>query len=91
MTTASLYTGLIDKYRDRLPLPADAPAVSLCEGQTPLIRLANIERDLGGDLAIYAKFEGLNPTGSFKDRGPVRSIAADRPSNPYGNVFWGLT
>ncbi|NCU00150.1 threonine synthase [Candidatus Macondimonas diazotrophica] len=74
MTTASLYTGLIDKYRDRLPLPADAPAVSLCEGQTPLIRLANIERDLGGDLAIYAKFEGLNPTGSFKDRGMTVAV-----------------
>jgi threonine synthase len=74
MAPASLYTGLIDKYRDRLPLPADVPAVSLCEGQTPLIRLANIERDLGGDLAIYAKFEGLNPTGSFKDRGMTVAV-----------------
>lgn len=74
MAPASLYTGLIDKYRDRLPLPADVPAVSLCEGQTPLIRLANVERDLGGDLAIYAKFEGLNPTGSFKDRGMTVAV-----------------
>lgn len=35
MAPASLYTGLIDKYRDRLPLPADVPAVSLCEGRRP--------------------------------------------------------
>ena len=70
----SHYTGLIERYRDRLPLDANAVAVSLGEGNTPLIRLRNIPRDLPGDYEIYVKFEGLNPTGSFKDRGMTVAV-----------------
>lgn len=68
------YTGLIDKYRDRLPVRDDTRVISLGEGNTPLIRLNNIPRDLGKDVDIYVKYEGLNPTGSFKDRGMTMAV-----------------
>jgi threonine synthase len=68
------YTGLIDKYRDRLPVHDDTRVISLGEGNTPLIRLNNIPRDIGKDVDIYVKYEGLNPTGSFKDRGMTMAV-----------------
>ncbi len=68
------YTGLIDRYRDRLSVSDDTRVISLCEGATPLIRLQNIRRDLATDCSIYAKYEGLNPTGSFKDRGMTMAV-----------------
>jgi len=68
------YTGLIDKYRDRLPVHDDTRIISLGEGNTPLIRLSNIPRTLGKDVDIYVKYEGLNPTGSFKDRGMTMAV-----------------
>lgn len=70
------YEGLIGRYRDRLPLPASAEAVSLGEGRTPLIRLRNIPADIGFSGEIYVKYEGLNPTGSFKDRGMTVAVTA---------------
>ncbi|MCC6207214.1 MAG: threonine synthase [Gammaproteobacteria bacterium] len=68
------YTGLIEKYRDRLPVAPDTRIISLGEGNTPLIRLENIPRQIGKDVEIYVKFEGLNPTGSFKDRGMTMAV-----------------
>jgi threonine synthase len=68
------YTGLIDKYRDRLPVHDDTRIISLGEGNTPLIRLHNIPKHLGKDVDIYVKYEGLNPTGSFKDRGMTMAV-----------------
>lgn len=68
------YTGLIDKYRDRLPVHDDTRIISLGEGNTPLIRLSNIPELLGKDVDIYVKYEGLNPTGSFKDRGMCMAV-----------------
>ncbi|MBL4852590.1 MAG: threonine synthase [Gammaproteobacteria bacterium] len=68
------YTGLIDAYRDRLPVNDDARVISLGEGNTPLIRLHNIPDILGKDVDIYVKYEGLNPTGSFKDRGMTMAV-----------------
>ena len=68
------YTGLIDKYRDRLPVHDDTRIISLGEGNTPLIRLNNIPRIIGKEVDIYVKFEGLNPTGSFKDRGMTMAV-----------------
>lgn len=68
------YTGLIDKYRDRLPVHDDTRIISLGEGNTPLIRLNNIPRESGRDVDIYVKYEGLNPTGSFKDRGMTMAV-----------------
>ena len=69
-----LYSGIIDKYRDRLPFDENTRVVSLCEGNTPLIRLPNIEKFVDRPIEIYAKFEGLNPTGSFKDRGMTTAV-----------------
>ncbi|MDE2088693.1 MAG: threonine synthase [Gammaproteobacteria bacterium] len=68
------YTGLIERYRDRLPVHDDTRIISLGEGNTPLIRLHNIPRQLGGDVDVYVKYEGLNPTGSFKDRGMTMAV-----------------
>ena len=68
------YTGLINRYRDRLPVSDNTRIISLNEGNTPLIKLNNIPRMIGKDVEIYVKFEGLNPTGSFKDRGMTMAI-----------------
>jgi threonine synthase len=68
------YTGLIDKYRDRLPVASDTPVVSLNEGDTPLIELVNLPRLVRKNVRLYAKFDGLNPTGSFKDRGMTMAV-----------------
>ncbi len=69
------YKGLIEKYRKYLPVSKKTPVVSLCEGNTPLIRFNNIEKMLGLKAEIYGKYEGLNPTGSFKDRGMTMAIS----------------
>ncbi len=66
--------GLIARYRERLPLPPDARVVSLDEGSTPLIRLHNLPAKAGVELEIFVKYEGLNPTGSFKDRGMTVAV-----------------
>ncbi|MBD3609091.1 MAG: threonine synthase [Gammaproteobacteria bacterium] len=68
------YSGLIDRYRDRLPVNDDTRVISLAEGNTPLIKLSNIPKALGKDVEIYVKYEGLNPTGSFKDRGMTMAV-----------------
>ncbi|WP_022977105.1 threonine synthase [Nevskia ramosa] len=68
------YTGIIDAYRSRLPLPPEAKAISLGEGRTPLIKLDNLVRHEGVEADIYVKFEGTNPTGSFKDRGMTMAV-----------------
>ena len=75
---ASARRGLIERYRSRLPLGAHAAPVTLCEGATPLLRLRNLPRGLGQRAEIYAKLEGLNPTGSFKDRGMTVAITRAR-------------
>ena len=74
MSPFSRSAGLIDRYRNRLPIDDDANIVSLGEGNTPLLQLRNIPRRLGGGADIYVKYEGLNPTGSFKDRGMTVAV-----------------
>jgi threonine synthase len=74
MPAASRYTGLIEHYRDRLPVSDSTRIISLGEGNTPLIRLDNIPRELGREVELYIKYEGLNPTGSFKDRGMSMAV-----------------
>ncbi len=68
------YTGLIERYRNRLPVSANTRIISLNEGNTPMIQLQNIPKMLGKEVDIYVKFEGLNPTGSFKDRGMTMAV-----------------
>jgi threonine synthase len=66
--------GVIARYRERLPVGPSTPEVDLQEGSTPLVPSLNIGRALGLER-LYFKYEGLNPTGSFKDRGMVVAIA----------------
>lgn len=75
MSYRKRYTGLIERYRDRLPISEKTPFISLGEGNTPLIQLMNIPRLIGKDIDIYVKYEGLNPTGSFKDRGMTMAVS----------------
>jgi len=66
--------GVLAKYKDFLPVTPKTPLFSLGEGDTPLIRCRQLERETGcGEL--YLKLEGCNPTGSFKDRGMVVAVA----------------
>jgi threonine synthase len=67
-----VWPGIIEKYRKYLPLKKTTKAITLLEGNTPLIKLQNLKLPLA--LNIYAKFEGMNPTGSFKDRGMTMAI-----------------
>ena len=67
------YKGLINKYKKYLPVTEKTPEITLMEGNTPLIPSVNIGKELG--INLYFKYEGLNPTGSFKDRGMVMAIA----------------
>src|SRR5262249_4562614 len=63
------WPGLIEHYRRFLPVGAHTPVVTLNEGNTPLIESPEIASRLGQNIKCYLKFEGVNPTGSFKDRG----------------------
>ncbi len=75
MSIKKRYTGLIEAYRERLPVNENTPVISLCEGNTPLIQLHNMPAQTGKDVKIFVKFEGLNPTGSFKDRGMTMAVS----------------
>ena len=68
------YTGLIARYRNRIPIREGARLISLGEGNTPLIQLENLPRRVAVEAEIHVKFEGLNPTGSFKDRGMTVAV-----------------
>ena len=70
--------GLIERYRSRLPVGAGTTPVTLSEGGTPLVRLRNLPRGLSRRAAVYAKIEGQNPTGSFKDRGMTMALTRAR-------------
>ena len=66
--------GIIERYREFLPVTKDTPIVSLGEGSTPLVRSQNIGPSIGCEN-LYFKLEGCNPTGSFKDRGMALAVA----------------
>ena len=65
---------MIEEYKEYLPVTNETPIVSLNEGNTPLIRINNLEKFLGINAQWYVKFEGVNPTGSFKDRGMCMAV-----------------
>ncbi len=69
-----MWTGIIDRYKDHLPVTDLTPIISLNEGNTPLIALNNLAKKYQIAARWHAKFEGLNPTGSFKDRGMTLAI-----------------
>jgi threonine synthase len=70
---ASLWRGVIREYADRLPMLAGAPVVTLQEGGTPLIPCESLSERVGAQ--VHVKYEGLNPTGSFKDRGMTTAMS----------------
>ena len=67
------WNGLIDEYKEWLPVTEETPTLTLQEGNTPLIHLTNLSKQWG--IELYVKTEGTNPTGSFKDRGMVMAVA----------------
>ena len=67
--------GIIARYRKHLPVTPKTPVITLHEGDTPLIPAAHLPSFLGLDARIYFKFEGMNPTGSFKDRGMTLAVS----------------
>lgn len=67
------WNGLIEEYKEWLPVTENTPALTLQEGNTPLIHLKNLSEQWG--INLYVKTEGTNPTGSFKDRGMVMAVA----------------
>lgn len=69
------YQGLINKYREFLPVSDETPVITLNEGNTPLIKADNLEKKIGLKAEIYLKYEGANPTGSFKDRGMTMAVS----------------
>lgn len=71
--TARPWRGVIEEYRDRLPVSDDTPVVTLCEGGTPLVRSEPLSAETSCD--VWLKFEGANPTASFKDRGMTLAIS----------------
>jgi threonine synthase len=66
--------GLIERFRDRLPFEPGDPVVSMGEGSTPLVRADHVSELVGRE--VWLKLEGLNPTGSFKDRGMTCAVSA---------------
>ena len=66
--------GVLEHYRALLEIPAHTQTVTLLEGSTPLIPLPRLAAEMGGGFELWAKFEGMNPTGSFKDRGMTVAI-----------------
>ena len=69
------WEGVIEHYRQYLPVSAATPVVTLLEGNTPLVETPRLAREIGCPLPMFVKCEGLNPTGSFKDRGMTMAIS----------------
>lgn len=69
------WSGLIEAYRAYLPVTEKTPVVTLLEGNTPLIPVPTIAQHIGKGVKVFVKYDGLNPTGSFKDRGMTLAIS----------------
>jgi threonine synthase len=69
------WQGLIEAYRPYLPVSDTTPVVTLLEGNTPLIPAPYLSEQIGRGVKVYVKYDGLNPTGSFKDRGMTMAIS----------------
>jgi threonine synthase len=69
------WQGVIHRYAAHLPVSDKTPIVTLNEGNTPLLRVRNFVEAIGGEFELYLKYEGLNPTCSFKDRGMTMAIS----------------
>jgi len=69
------WQGLIEQYRPYLPVSKNTPVVTLLEGNTPLIPAPSIAQLIGKQVRVFVKYDGLNPTGSFKDRGMTMAVS----------------
>ncbi|HEY9663525.1 MAG TPA: threonine synthase [Allocoleopsis sp.] len=69
------WRGLIETYRRYLPVTEQTPVVTLLEGNTPLIPAPSIAAAIGKQVQVWVKYDGLNPTGSFKDRGMTMAVS----------------
>src|ERR1041384_2144115 len=74
-TLSARWNGVINRYAEYLPVSEATPVVTLNEGNTPLVRVPNFVEAIGGNFDLYLKFEGLNPTCSFKDRGMTLAVS----------------
>jgi threonine synthase len=72
---AGQWPGLIEAYRPYLPVSETTPVITLKEGNTPLIPAPAVARQIGRGVKVFVKYDGLNPTGSFKDRGMTMAIS----------------
>jgi threonine synthase len=75
------WKGLIDQYKNFLPVTEKTPVITLNEGNTPLITASHIKEIIKEEIRLYFKFEGVNPTGSFKDRGMTLAISKAAEEN----------
>ena len=75
------WPGLINAYKNYLPVNNKTPIITLKEGNTPLIFSENLSNLIGNNTKIYLKYDGLNPTGSFKDRGMTMAISKAKEEN----------
>lgn len=75
MNAKSPWKGIIREYFEFFPVNEKTPVITLLEGNTPLVRVNNLTKKLNMDLELYLKFDGANPTGSFKDRGMTLAIS----------------
>jgi len=73
--TKDVWRGIIEEYREFLPVTENTPVITLKEGNTPLIKSNNLKKKFGLDFDLYLKFDGANPTGSFKDRGMTLALS----------------
>ena len=69
------YSGVLSRYGNLLDLPEYTTPITLLEGDTPLIPVPRLAEEFGGGFELFVKYEGLNPTGSFKDRGMTAAIS----------------
>lgn len=70
-----MWKGIIHRYKAYLPITESTPIITLNEGNTPLIEAKNLSQFLGGKFRVFLKYEGSNPTGSFKDRGMTVAVS----------------
>ncbi len=81
MSSPMMWRGLIHHYRQYLPVTDATPNITLCEGNTPLIYAPRLAELIAPDIELHLKFEGTNPTGSFKDRGMTMAVSKAAEAN----------
>ena len=75
LNSQSVWPGVIRRYAQYLPVTAETPVITLLEGNTPLIPAPNFVEAIGGNFQLFLKYEALNPTASFKDRGMTMAVS----------------